>query len=109
MTIDMPTPQNPVICLGCSFWDTIFKIDRIPEHGKVLPEKAVQAASGMATAAAVAIARLGGHVELWARIGDDPTGDPDRPGVLATTQRIFGAALLQRFRDDLRMRARRKR
>ncbi|MGF9758393.1 PfkB family carbohydrate kinase [Microvirga sp. 0TCS3.31] len=68
--------QKPVICLGCAFWDTIFKIDRIPSHGtKVLPEKAIQAASGMATAAAATIARLGGSVELWARIGDDPTGD----------------------------------
>ena len=68
--------QKPVICLGCAFWDTIFKIDRIPGHGaKVLPEKAVQAASGMATAAAATIARLGGNVEILARIGDDPTGD----------------------------------
>ncbi|EIM28977.1 PfkB family carbohydrate kinase [Microvirga lotononidis] len=67
---------KPVICLGCAFWDTIFKIDHIPDHGaKVLPEKAVQAASGMATAAAATIARLGGDVEIWARIGDDPTGD----------------------------------
>jgi sulfofructose kinase len=68
--------QKLVICLGCAFWDTIFKIDRIPGHGtKVLPEQAVQAASGMATAAAATIARLGGKVELWARVGDDPTGD----------------------------------
>ena len=68
--------HKPVICLGCAFWDTIFKIDRMPSHGtKVLPEKAVQAASGMATAAAATIARLGGTVELWARVGDDPAGD----------------------------------
>ncbi|PVE22423.1 sugar kinase [Microvirga sp. KLBC 81] len=68
--------EKPVICLGCAFWDTIFKVDHIPDHGtKILPEKAVQAASGMATAAAITIARLGGHVELWARIGDDPVGD----------------------------------
>jgi len=68
--------DKPVICLGSAFWDTIFKVDYIPGHGtKVLPQQVVQIASGMATAAAVAIARLGGHVELWARIGDDPTGD----------------------------------
>jgi len=68
--------DKPVICLGCAFWDTIFKVDRIPQHGtKILPQAAVQAASGMATAAAAAIARLGGRVELWARIGDDPLGD----------------------------------
>ncbi|MGO4527082.1 PfkB family carbohydrate kinase [Microvirga sp. 2MCAF35] len=68
--------DKPVICLGCAFWDTIFKIDHIPGHGaKILPEKAVQAASGMATAAAATIARLGGNIEIWARIGDDPAGD----------------------------------
>ena len=67
---------KPVICLGCAFWDTIFKVDQIPGHGtKVLAEQAVQAASGMATAAAATIARLGGSVELWTRIGDDATGD----------------------------------
>jgi sulfofructose kinase len=68
--------DKPVICLGCAFWDTIFKVDQIPGYGtKVLPEEAVQAASGMATAAAITIARLGGQVELWARIGDDPSGN----------------------------------
>lgn len=67
---------KPVICLGCAFWDTIFKVHAIPGHGtKVLPERAVQAASGMATAAAVTIARLGGTVDLWTRIGDDATAD----------------------------------
>ncbi|MBZ6076993.1 PfkB family carbohydrate kinase [Microvirga puerhi] len=72
----MPPCKKPVICLGSAFWDTIFKVDEIPRQGtKVLPERAVQAASGMATAAAVTIARLGGRVELWARIGEDPTGD----------------------------------
>ena len=65
-----------IVCLGCAFWDTIFKVDEIPGHGtKVLAEQAVQAASGMATAAAATIARLGGTVELWTRIGDDATGD----------------------------------
>jgi sulfofructose kinase len=65
-----------VICVGCAFWDTIFKVHAIPGHGtKVLPERAVQAASGMATAAAATIARFGGPVELWTRIGDDTTGD----------------------------------
>jgi sulfofructose kinase len=65
-----------IVCLGCAFWDTIFKVDEIPRHGtKVLAEQAVQAASGMATAAAATIARLGGAVELWTRIGDDATGD----------------------------------
>jgi sulfofructose kinase len=65
-----------IISLGCAFWDTIFKVGEIPRHGtKVLADRAVQAASGMATAAAATVARLGGSVELWTRIGDDATGD----------------------------------
>jgi sulfofructose kinase len=81
--------QKPVICLGCAFWDTIFKVDQIPGHGaKVLPERAVQTASGMATAAAATVARLGGNVELWARIGDDPTGDSFLRDLSSETVRI---------------------
>ena len=89
---------KPVICLGCAFWDTIFKVDRIPGRGtKILPEKAVQSASGMATAAAVTVARLGAPVELWARVGDDMTGesflrDLETEGVgTGSVRRIQGA------------------
>lgn len=89
--------QKPVICLGCAFWDTIFKVDHIPSHGtKILPEKAVQAASGMATAAAVSIARLGGHVELWARIGDDPAGDSF---LLDLSQEAVGTDHIRRIKN----------
>jgi sulfofructose kinase len=64
------------ICLGAATWDTIFQVDAIPAAGvKVLPIRAVQVASGMATAAAITIARLGGQVELWTRIGADATGE----------------------------------
>jgi sulfofructose kinase len=64
-----------VICLGCAFWDTIFRVESIPSQGKVLPDRMVQAADGMATSAAVAIARLGGDAALWSRVGDDVTGE----------------------------------
>jgi sulfofructose kinase len=94
----MSMQNKPVICLGCAFWDTIFRIDRFPGFGgKVLPEEAVQAASGMATAAAVTLARLGGTVELWARIGDDPAGasfllDISREAVgIGRVRRVAGA------------------
>jgi len=67
--------EKRVICLGCAFWDTIFRVDHIPSTGgKILPGTAVQVASGMASAAAVTIARFGGAVSLWTRVGDDPTG-----------------------------------
>jgi sulfofructose kinase len=56
-------------------WDTILKVDRIPAHqGKILPTMAMQGAGGMATVAAVTIARLGYPVALWTRIGDDAIG-----------------------------------
>ncbi|MDE1164874.1 MAG: PfkB family carbohydrate kinase [Pseudomonas sp.] len=66
---------KPIICLGCALWDTILRVDHIPsDGGKIFPHQAVQAASGMAPAAAVSIARLGAPVSLWARIGADATG-----------------------------------
>lgn len=64
-----------IICLGSAIWDTIFQVESIPSAGvKVLPSRAVQAASGMATSAAVTLARLGAQVALWARLGDDEAG-----------------------------------
>ncbi|KND56313.1 sugar kinase [Candidatus Paraburkholderia kirkii] len=67
--------EKHIICLGSALWDTIFRVDHIPPHGgKILPTVALQGASGMATVAAVSIARLGGRVSLWSRIGDDHTG-----------------------------------
>jgi sulfofructose kinase len=64
-----------VICLGGAILDSIYKVDRIPGTGiKLLPSDARQLASGMATSAAIAIARLGGSVSLWARVGDDVVG-----------------------------------
>ena len=67
--------SQPIICLGSAVWDTIFQVDTIPSAGvKVLPSRAVQAASGMAASAAVTIARLGGTVEFWSRVGVDDTG-----------------------------------
>jgi sulfofructose kinase len=64
--------DKPVICLGCAVWDTIFQVEAIPAAGiKVLPSRALQIASGMATSAAITIARLGGPVHLWSRVGDD--------------------------------------
>ncbi len=68
-------PVKPILCLGSAIWDTIFQVPAIPSVGvKVLPSRAVQAASGMATSAAVTLARLGAPVQLWARLGADEAG-----------------------------------
>jgi sulfofructose kinase len=64
-----------VICLGSAILDSIYKVDRIPGEGiKLLASDARQLASGMATSAAISIARMGGSVALWARVGDDLVG-----------------------------------
>jgi len=64
--------EKSIICLGSAVWDTIFQMESIPTAGiKVLPSRALQIASGMATSAAITIARLGGNVQLWSRVGDD--------------------------------------
>lgn len=102
--------NKPVICLGSAFWDTIFQVDAIPSAGiKVLPSRAVQAASGMATSAAITIARLGGQVQLWSRVGADETGqrfirELQQEGVntdwlrpMAGTQTPFSSIIVDRF------------
>ncbi len=64
--------ERSIICLGSAVWDTIFQVEDIPTAGiKVLPSRALQIASGMATSAAITIARLGGNAQLWSRVGDD--------------------------------------
>lgn len=68
-----------VICLGAAVWDTILQVSELPSGGgKILPTRAVQLSSGMATAAAIAIARMGKEqgvsVSLWGRVGDDVNG-----------------------------------
>ena len=66
---------KPIICLGSAVWDTILQVEAIPSAGvKVLAQRAVQRASGMAASAAIAIARLGAPVAFWSRLGDDETG-----------------------------------
>jgi sulfofructose kinase len=105
-----PMQNKKIICLGSATWDTIFQVEVIPSAGiKVLPTRAVQLASGMATSAAVTIARLGGiDVHLWARLGADETGqrfiqDMQREGVntdglrtLAGTATAFSSIIVDK-------------
>ena len=68
--------MNPrILCVGAATFDTIFKVPAIPATPtKVLPTACVQLAGGMAASGGAAIARLGGRVAYWARVGDDDTG-----------------------------------
>jgi sugar/nucleoside kinase (ribokinase family) len=64
-----------ILCVGAATFDTIFRVPTIPSAPtKVLPTACLQLAGGMAASGGVAIARLGGLVEYWARVGDDDTG-----------------------------------
>jgi sugar/nucleoside kinase (ribokinase family) len=69
----MPAPR--ILCVGAATFDTVFKVPAIPATPtKVLPTACVQLAGGMAASGGAAIVRLGGLVEYWARVGDDPVG-----------------------------------
>jgi sulfofructose kinase len=64
-----------VLCLGHAAHDLIYRVPSIPAQPiKVLATAFSECGGGMAANAAVAIARLGGDVEYWGRVADDPLG-----------------------------------
>ncbi|OWO94921.1 ribokinase [Rhizobium esperanzae] len=70
-----PGPPRRVLCIGAAVLDTLFRVRSLPTgQGKILPYEMLQVAEGMASSAAFAVARLGGHASLWGAVGDDATG-----------------------------------
>jgi sulfofructose kinase len=64
-----------IVCVGHAALDHVFRIEAFPRRPtKVRAIEYVESGGGMAANAAAAIARLGGSVELWSRIGDDDAG-----------------------------------
>lgn len=64
-----------LLAVGAPVWDTILKVPVIPPPpAKVLAEACLETAGGTASNGARAIARLGGRVEYWGRVGDDAVG-----------------------------------
>jgi sulfofructose kinase len=64
-----------IICVGHAAIDRIYRIDKFPNRPtKIRALEHIEAGGGMAANAATAIARLGGTVELWSRVGDDDNG-----------------------------------
>lgn len=64
-----------LLSVGALTEDTIYRLAELPAGpGKFIPDESVRIAAGMATAAAIAAARQGGAVALWASIGDDGVG-----------------------------------
>jgi sulfofructose kinase len=65
-----------LLCVGALTYDIIFRVETLPEgSGKFLSSEMVQMAAGMASSAGSAASRQGGHVSLWASVGDDALGN----------------------------------
>jgi len=68
-------PTSKVICVGIAVMDSIYRVPWIPaEPTKVFAQSYSEIGGGCAATGAVAVARLGGKAELWARAGADPVG-----------------------------------
>lgn len=66
---------KPIIVVGHAALDRVYRIDAFPaKPTKVSAREHREEGGGSAANAAAAIARLGGAVALWSRVGDDETG-----------------------------------
>src|SRR5258705_69823 len=64
-----------ILCLGMSALDAIYRVPAIPATPtKVLASGFIECGGGMAANARVAVARLGGQVSYWGRLGTDDRG-----------------------------------
>jgi sulfofructose kinase len=64
-----------VIAVGLAVMDKIFTVAGLPtETTKIFASSYAEIGGGPAATASVAIARLGGAAELWARVGEDSIG-----------------------------------
>lgn len=72
MTLERPR----ILSVGCGTLDCIVRIDEFPvKSSKVVASEGVLTPAGMATAAAIGVAKLGGCIDLWTVVGDDAGGD----------------------------------
>ncbi len=70
-----PAAASPVIVVGHAALDRVYRIDTFPNKpAKVSAREHREEGGGSAANAAAAIARLGGAVSLWSRVGDDEVG-----------------------------------
>jgi sulfofructose kinase len=68
-------PGKRVIIIGHAALDFVYRIDVFPPRPtKLRAREHITSGGGMAANAAAAVARLGGDVALWSRIGDDAAG-----------------------------------
>jgi sulfofructose kinase len=77
-------PAARVIAIGHAALDRIYRVEAFPpKPTKVRALEHIEVGGGMAANAAVCMARLGGKVELWSRVGDDSAGQNIRAGLKA--------------------------
>lgn len=68
--------MKSVICVGIAVMDQVFQIKDLPvTAGKYFADHYLEVGGGPAATAAVTIAKLGGKVEFWGRVGADEIGD----------------------------------
>ncbi len=71
-----------IICVGHAALDRVYRIEHFPARPtKVRAIDHIEAGGGMAANSAATIARLGGTVELWSRVGEDDAGVRIRRGL----------------------------
>lgn len=84
-----------VICCGQILMDHSFSVDEIEQPpSKVTARRYHAGVGGMSAHAAIAVARLGGEVSFWGRIGDDAAGEELAAAMAAEGVEISG---LKRF------------
>ena len=65
-----------IICLGIAVLDQVYTVENLPaKSGKYFANNYLEVGGGPAATAAVTIAKLGGEVEFWGRVGDDGVGE----------------------------------
>ena len=76
--------MSRIICIGHAALDRLYRIEAFPPMPtKVRAIEHIESGGGMAANASATIARLGGKVELWSRIGEDDAGVKIRTGLKA--------------------------
>jgi sulfofructose kinase len=94
-------PSRRIIAVGHAALDRIYRIDNFPpQPTKVRALEHVEVGGGMAANAAVAMARLGGKVELWSRVGDDPAGVTIRNGLKAEKVDVTAVQMFEGYRSS---------
>ncbi len=68
--------MSKIVCIGVAVMDQIFRLEQLPlTAGKYFAEDYIEVGGGPAATAAVTIAKLGGEVEFWGRVGSDEIGE----------------------------------